>query len=361
MSKGVHISEIQLIEILNKRMDEYFSAIIGNSYPGMRGAYIKTAQRTNIKNIQTQAKKSSLYNGEFWGYGINSISDGYEIHSAIDVEDFKRIQGLNKHHHDQRYLWLLTFKVDGDSLYVNVFGIDTAIFHVNSNLNSKYNLADFQNARIRKRGDITYVDFIFKNLPKPIHFQIDTYAQGGKLHGEQLAEYYVKQITEKAKDVQESINKAKQIVQEHKLIEDDVDKIEKKLRNLFVGTLEKETGKTDYQDILTGRHKNDLKRRIQQHVDKHPSDSIDNYKSLKNSIEFSDLEHLKQSILKDVNWPFFESFFKNETDAKKYFDQLSHLRHTLKHSRKMTELVKLEGLSSIEWFDQIVNSEKYET
>ena len=352
MSKEQHISESQFPGILNKRMDEYFIAITGNTGSGTRAMNIKTAQILNIQTVQSQCKKSKLFDGEFWGYGINSICDGTEIHSSIDVEKFKRLQELNKHHNENRFLWLLTFKVEGDSLFVSIFCIDTATFGVNSNLNTKYKLKDFKNARIRTRGNITYVDFIFENLEKPIHFQIDSYSQGGKLNREQLAEYYIKQITEKAELSKEKHQVVEKVISERKLIEYDVDIIEHKLRIVFVDILINETG--NYEDILTGSPKNDIRRRIKQHVDKHPREKINDYKLLKNAIEFTDIEHLKLVILKDANWPHFEPIFKTKDATEKYFNQLSQLRHPLKHSRKLTDLVKLEGMASIEWFNQVI-------
>ncbi|WP_194778063.1 hypothetical protein [Pararhodonellum marinum] len=354
MSKEQHISESQFSEILNKRMDEYFIAITGNTGSGARAMHIKTAQRINIQTVQTQCKKSKLFAGDFWGYGINSICDGTEIHSSTDVENFKRLEELNKHHNENRFLWLLTFKVEGENLFVSIFCIDSATFGVNSNLNTKYDLKDLKNARIRTRGNITYVDFIFENLEKPIHFQIDNYAQGGKLNGERLAEYYIEQITKKAEEIKGNHQVAKSVVSERKLIENEVDVIEHKLRNFFVDTLVKKTGKENYEDIITGSPKNDIRRRIKQHVDQHPRENIDDYKSLKNAIEFADIEHLKLVILKDSNWRHFEQIFKTKDATEKYFNQLSQIRHPLKHSRKLTELVKLEGMVSIEWFNQVL-------
>ena len=114
------------------------------------------------------------------------------------------------------------------------------------------------------------------------------------------------------------------------------------------------TGKENYEDILTGSPKSDIRRRIKQHVDQHPREKMDDYKLLKNAIEFTDIEHLKLVILKESNWEYFESIFKSKDATEKYFNQLSQIRHTLKHSRKMTELVKLEGMASIEWFSQVI-------
>jgi len=354
VNKEKHISESQFLAILKKRMNEYFIAITGNKGSASTAMHIKTAQHTNIQRVESQLKKSGLFNGEFWGYGINSICDGFETHSSVDVEDFKKIQDLNKHHNEQRLFWLLTFTTDAESLLVSVFCIDTATFGVNSNLNTKYELKDFKNARIRTRKDRIYVDLIFQNLLNPIHFQIDTYGQGGKLYGEMLAEYYINQIEEKAGNLKAN----EDIATKSKSIEKDVDDIEIKLRSIFVRVLEKETGRKEYQDILTGKHKSDLRRRIAQHVAKHPMDNVDNYKLLSNAIDFSDIEHLKQSILKEANWHYFEPVFENKEATEKYFDQLSQLRHTLKHSRKMTDLVRLEGEAAIEWFNQILDNSK---
>ncbi len=354
MNKEQHLSESQFPGILNMRMDEYFIAITGNTGSSARAMYIKTAQRINIQTVQSQCKKSKLFDGEFWGYGINSICDGTEIHSSVDVEKFKRLQELNKHHNENRFLWLLTFKVEGEHLLVSIFCIDTATSGVNSNLNTKYDLKDFINARVRTRGSLTYVDFIFKNLEKPIHFQIDNYAQGGKLNGEQLAEYYIKLITERAKVIKENQQVVEKVISERKLIEGDVDIIEYKLRTIFVDILVNKTGKENYEDILTGSPKSDIRRRIKQHVDKHPRENIDDYKTLKNAIEFTNIEHLKLVILKETNWQHFEPIFKTKDVTEKYFNQLSQIRHPLKHSRKLTDLVKLEGMASIEWFSQVI-------
>lgn len=353
MSKEQHISESQFIQILHRRMDEYFVGITGNEGSSSRAMHFKTAQRINIQNVQTQAKKSNLYNSGFWGYGINSISDGTEIHSSLDVEDFKRIQGLNKHQNEHRLFWLLTFKIEDESLFVSIFCVDTARFNVNSNINTKYELKDFKNTRLRMRGNTIYIDIFFNNLDKPIHFQLDTYAQGGKLSGQQLAEYYIEQITRRA----ETIKSKHQTIEDAKIVrselEIDVDRLEIKLRELFVNILEKETGKDEYQDIITGSPKTDLRRRIKKHVDLHPEENIEDYNLLKNAIQFADIEHLKLIILKDANWNFFQPIFQNKIATEKYFNQLSQLRHTLKHSRKLTDLVRLEGMASLEWFNQI--------
>jgi len=353
MGKAQHISKDEFINILRFRMDEYLTAILGLSVGGMRASVMKTSQHINIQKIQSDCLKSNLYNGDFWGYGINSISDGNEKHSSPDVQEIKKIQELNKHLKDYRLFWLLTFKVENDALYVSVFCIDPARSNMNSNINTKFDLKDFDYARVRNRENRRiFVDFFFKGLKEPIYFQIETYAQGGCISGPELAQYYIDSITSLAEKAKENNIQVENTSFVKPDLNTEIDEIESKLRLLVVDVLEKKTGKENYLEILTGDHKNDLKRRIYQHVAKHPAEKEEDYNTLSKAIDFSDIDHIKKTISKDDNWPFFEIIFIKKEAVEKYFDQLSEIRHTVKHSRKLTNLVHHEGLAAMEWFNQ---------
>lgn len=354
MNHKNHLSESELMELLTKRMDEYFVAITGNSGSWDTARAIKTAQHLNLMKVRSQLIKSKLFESDLWGYGINSISDGHENHSCLDVDEFKLVQGLNKHHHEQRFLWLLTFKIDSGAFFVSIFCIDTATHGVNSNLNSKFELKDFKNVRIRTRQQKIYIDVFFENTDKPIQFQIDSYGKGAKMYGEQLAEFYLKNIETEASKIKLKNNAIQKVKKDKKIIEQEVDTIEEMLRITFVQILEQNIGENQYQLLLAGKHKADIKRRIKQHVEKHPKVKIDDYNLLKKAIEFSDIDHLKQSILKDANWSYFEPKFRTKESVEKYFSQLGDLRHVLKHSRELSELIELEGKAAIEWFKQIL-------
>jgi hypothetical protein len=133
-----------------------------------------------------------------------------------------------------------------------------------------------------------------------------------------------------------------------------VDSIELKLRNIITSTLKLKTGKINFEDILTGEPKQQVRRRIKLHLEKHPNQDINDFQRLEKSIQFCDIEHLKTIVLKDEYWNFFEPKFKDKSFAEKYFDQFSELRHTLKHTRELTDLVAFEGQAAITWFTMVL-------
>lgn len=354
MNQKNHLTESELMDLLRKRLDEYIVAITNNSGSFDTYRAIKTAQHLNLQNVRAQLIKSKLFESDLWGYGINSISDGSERHSSIDVDDFKMIQELNKHHHAQRLLWLLTFKIEFGAFFVSIFCIDTAKHGVNSNLNTKFELKDFKNVRIRTRNQKTYIDVFFKNSTLPVEFQVDTFGKGGKMHGEQLAQYYLESIESFAQKENLEKNTDQKGYNDQNATEKEVDNIEEKLRSKFIEVLKQNFNEEEYEKLLSGKHKSDVKRRIKQYVDKHPRANLNDFKSIERAIQFSDIEHLKQSILKDTNWPFFEPIFNNKEHLEKYCTQLSSLRHVFKHSRELSSLIELEGKAAIEWFKQIL-------
>ena len=137
-------------------------------------------------------------------------------------------------------------------------------------------------------------------------------------------------------------------------LNESVDNIELKLRNLVPSTLTLETGKSNFEDLITGEPKQQLRRRIKLHLEKHPNQDLNDFESLSKSIQFCDVEHLKAIVLKDEYWNFFEPKFKNRSSVEKYFDQFSELRHALKHIRELTDLVALEGRAAITWFTMVL-------
>jgi len=155
----------------------------------------------NSEKLKSLNAQDNFFGKGFWGYGINSICDGKESFSHLDVEDIRRDPRLNKHHEPYRQLLVLTFKVEGDSLYVSTFALETVTALVNSNINTRYELKDFKNARITTRNNKTIVEFVFEGAEKPISFQIDDYHFPQYLCGDQLAKYYIDTIKKLAGDV----------------------------------------------------------------------------------------------------------------------------------------------------------------
>ncbi|MCW3116160.1 MAG: hypothetical protein JWM28_242 [Chitinophagaceae bacterium] len=194
-----HISKDTFFYAIRERLFRYREAIWGHGSSPNIASFI---HYNSEKMKYLEAHNSFLGNG-FWGYGINSISDGKETYSHFDVEEIRKIPDLNKHHEPYRQLLVLTFKVEDDSLFVSTFSIETVTALINSNIKSRYDLKDFKNARILTRKNKSIVEFIFDGLEKPISFQVDDYYFPQDLSGDQLAKHYIDTIKKYAKEVKE--------------------------------------------------------------------------------------------------------------------------------------------------------------
>lgn len=136
-------------------------------------------------------------------------------------------------------------------------------------------------------------------------------------------------------------------------LNETIDLLEKKLRKIIIEILIQNTGKDDFESILTGEAKQQVRRRIEQHIEKHPNKTKEDFKPLKTAIQFCDIEHLKKIILREEYWGWFGTIFQNKSKVENYFNQFSELRHVVKHGREMTNLVLREGQAAIEWFEMI--------
>lgn len=355
MSTDNHISKNKFYSVLEKRMHEYEEAIFGNRM--LQGMELQMLQASlyNLEQLKRIDSQINLFGPGFWGYGITSISDAKETYSHHDVEEIKKIVGLNKHLEDYRILLLLIFKIENDAIYFSFFSMDTCTVKFNSNINTKFDLNDFDNAALRFRGNSIFIDLAFKKVEKQISFQIETYMIGEYLSRLELAKYYTNRITELANEVKNRNRLSADKDSQASDLNKKIDQVEIKLRNFIVDILCTETGKEDFQTLLTGDAKSQVKRRIAQHVAKHPNMNEIDFKLLKDAIQFCDIEHLKKTILKPEYWPYFESKIKDKFKVEKYLDQLSDVRHVVKHTRDMTDFVLFEGKAAVEWLEMVLS------
>ncbi len=198
MYSSTHISKEMFFSIIQKRLFRYIEAIFGT-----RGGAVNvaSAMHYSIEKMKSIASQDNYFGKSFWGYGINSICDGKEMHSNHDVEVIRAINELNKHHESYRNLLVLVFNVENGFLFVSIFSIDSCTGSVNSNVNTKYDLKDFDNARIVTRNGKLIVEFVFKNLEKAVSFQVDDYNFPQNLSGGQVAKYYIDSIKKLAAEV----------------------------------------------------------------------------------------------------------------------------------------------------------------
>ena len=351
-----HISKNYFFEVLEKRLREYEEAIFGTMKMFGMHHQMMTSTLYNLQKIKEIDSQNHLFGATFWGYGINSICDGKEEYINHDVEEIKKIGELNKHHKDYRHLLLLTFKVQDNSLFVSTFSIDSCSVKLNSNINTKYDLSDFQNARIKTRSSAIYVEFYLKKIEKPISFQLETYSFGGRnVSGRDLAKYYLDGINELA--IKAKVKNSKTVKTNSKesiYFKDEIDRTESELRKIVVNTLVKSVGTENFETLLTGDVKKHVRNCIKEYITLHPNLKETDFISIKKSIQFFNIEHFKKVILNNEYWQYFEQIFRDKEKINKYFEQFNTLRKAVMHNRKITKLVSLEGKAAMEWFRMII-------
>lgn len=73
-----------------------------------------------------------------------------------------------------------------------------------------------------------------------------------------------------------------------------------------------------------------------------------------NRLEFCDLRELADSIANKSLWPGFEQYFRNKEIFMGKFNQIAELRNGIRHSRTISEVVRMEGEAGILWFEHIL-------
>jgi len=78
------------------------------------------------------------------------------------------------------------------------------------------------------------------------------------------------------------------------------------------------------------------------------------YQSLAGKLEYFDLRELQDTITNKASWSKFESRFGTKEVLSAKFDQLAELRNGIRHSRTVSEIVRMEGEAAILWFKQVL-------
>ncbi len=342
-----HISRDYFFSVLEQRLYRYGEAIFGRQRGGPN---IFSYQHASIEKFKTLEYQDSFCGKGFWGYGFNTICNGIVSCSHLDVEEIKMVNNPNKHHEEYRKLLVLVFKVEGDFLFVSDFSIDSCTIDIKSKINTKYPLSDFENARLVTIKNKSIVEFAFKNIAKNIAFQVDDCSFPQNLYGAALVRYYFNGIKELASSVKKPEEVRINDVADNIDLRGELDSLKSKLRYLIVDTLTSAHSKSDFESLLTGDAKSQVRSCIKDYLGKHPNSKKEDFALLKDAIQFCNIEHLKKVIVKEDNWQLFEVKFNDKVKLIKYFEDLNEVRKAAMHNRTITKLISLEGRAAIEWF-----------
>jgi len=95
--------------------------------------------------------------------------------------------------------------------------------------------------------------------------------------------------------------------------------------------------------------------RIARATKKNASLDAERFQTLAGKLEYFDLRELQDTITGKAPWPLFESRFGTKEALAAKFDQLAELRNGIRHSRAVSEIVRMEGEAAILWFKQVLS------
>jgi hypothetical protein len=135
------------------------------------------------------------------------------------------------------------------------------------------------------------------------------------------------------------------------------------LRELDAATEQIELGiRKTIETTLTGDI-SQVPQHVQQKVDeriaratkKNAALDAERYDKLAGKLEYFDLRELQDTITGKPVWPKFEARFGTKEALAAKLDQLAELRNGIRHSRAVSEIVRMEGEAAILWFKQVLS------
>jgi hypothetical protein len=97
-----------------------------------------------------------------------------------------------------------------------------------------------------------------------------------------------------------------------------------------------------------------IKERTGNAAKKNPAIDTERVSAFEGMLEFFDLREVQETILAKALWPKFQHIFANKESLATKFDQLAELRNGIRHSRTVSDVVRMEGEASIIWFGAVL-------
>lgn len=132
-------------------------------------------------------------------------------------------------------------------------------------------------------------------------------------------------------------------------LDQDVEKTELKLRQCIVSALDNDA------EQLPPHIAQKLGETIQNAAKKNAAIDVENFHELGARLEFADLRELQEIITSKATWTQFEPRFANKETLNTKFDQLAELRNSIRHSRTVNRITRMEGEAAVLWFREVLN------
>ena len=92
--------------------------------------------------------------------------------------------------------------------------------------------------------------------------------------------------------------------------------------------------------------------RVSTATSRNPALDEEHYETMPGILEFADLRDLEDAIKNRVIWPEFEAIFDTKEMLSSRFQQFANLRNSIRHSRTVDDITRMEGEASVIWFEQ---------
>lgn len=160
-------------------------------------------------------------------------------------------------------------------------------------------------------------------------------------------------ITERQRTLQEAIENL--LIKERldlspqlRELDEQIEQIELGLRHLVV------VATSDDLSQIPSHVQQKMKERIQTAMRKNAALDAGYLQTLAGHLEYADLREVQDVIGSKDLWPQFEPRFASKGTLSTKFDQLAELRNSIRHSRKVHEIARMEGAAAILWFSQVL-------
>lgn len=128
-----------------------------------------------------------------------------------------------------------------------------------------------------------------------------------------------------------------------------VEEVELRLRELVARAL----GENPLE--LPSHVQNKINDRLQKAARKNPAIDLKSYETLTRQLEYADLRELQDTIVNAVLWHRFAAWFRTKENVERRFEQLVELRNSIRHSRKVNEVIRKDGEAAITWFGGVLS------
>jgi hypothetical protein len=127
-----------------------------------------------------------------------------------------------------------------------------------------------------------------------------------------------------------------------------VETVELRLRSLIHNKLGDDTAQLPPHIVQR------VNERISRAHKKNAAMDAEHYATVSGMLEYFDLREVQDTIVAKQLWPIFETIFTNKETLGTKFDQLAELRNGIRHSRAVSQIMRMEGEASILWFIQVL-------